>query len=1082
MDTFSIYGEKQNSADLLYLKSNTSNVQLQFHNITTNFTVDYTDNIISTTNDTLKYNTEFDSTNHVVHTSLVETNRERVQVKSITQNFQIESGGLILTDSSSTWLSKHVFSSTTDDRGDYFTSTLNDAVKNIHVLDDASVILADGSISTLVPGVGFEFELEQPFILGSFKMYGNNLKSLPENLRIFALSGSYWNEIHNGTHIIPNQEYNIDTVGLNVTKYAVIIDTLYILQENFNNDLNTDNIRNSTNNYRLQIGYMEFYAKPKIQNNYTMDMMNNSITDVHLLRANKILLNDRLYTNFLTLDDVADMEFRLSDYTTPDKFRGLLVPSDNDLNINGIIPHTINQSDTEFTFGYSSNVSVKHIKQLHDASTTRTEGIVILDVDGNVNKSSHVNEISTNSLFLNNNKIEWNNHTSQFVYGNSNEIIQSEIFKRITVLPDTGTNITILDTKTITGLTNSQLELKYILSGTQYVHTIRQPFGFDYSGTDSKFANLENFARNSQWITRHIGFRSTIIGILDSNGDVIESSSDDSTSTTNYIYTYVDKDGNTQLYADFYEYESTNPIILHKLSFRHSTDDTYNSVRRFVLLAYIPETATTPGNWTEIMNVTELNTTMRGKDIIFDVNADKPYSIFRIGIKSVAFRGPTNIIDNPCVIEHLKFHGHYLNNSMNSILYNDDIDNLNINNLSVSNKMFVNENSSPIVHVTAPDIISQERSIVIQEDETGVIDITISRGDILKITNLSTSVLNINGIDYSNRLIKWNADSIGTYPYTCGTSSGTITVNEYVLENNIKSVDILKLSSDDTNIVHNISINYNSNVSYYNMSFDSSNVVSMTKDRVNVTTTSGLYAYPNIGVYSQSGNSSVAFQIQDLTDTDTNTNYVIDLPNNLGNVLSFLYIESIDTTNNIVHTSWKTVDEELFQGKNVFMGKTDNTNILSQFDANFVFTNNPPGGDTIVENLTHVRKIAVGMPEVYDVTSMLNDHVMTVAGSVYASVDITTDSDMAYKHSLEKIDTPRQKIQQLTGYTFNRNDTNLQRRFCGLIAQDVEKVLPEAILKKHDGKLRVMYNNISGLFVECFKELYEEIDMLKSKL
>ena len=43
-------------------------------------------------------------------------------------------------------------------------------------------------------------------------------------------------------------------------------------------------------------------------------------------------------------------------------------------------------------------------------------------------------------------------------------------------------------------------------------------------------------------------------------------------------------------------------------------------------------------------------------------------------------------------------------------------------------------------------------------------------------------------------------------------------------------------------------------------------------------------------------------------------------------------------------------------------------------------------------------------------------------------------------------------------------------------------MLPEAVLKKCDGKLRVMYGNLAGLFIEGFKDLYNEIDMLKKEL
>ena len=51
----------------------------------------------------------------------------------------------------------------------------------------------------------------------------------------------------------------------------------------------------------------------------------------------------------------------------------------------------------------------------------------------------------------------------------------------------------------------------------------------------------------------------------------------------------------------------------------------------------------------------------------------------------------------------------------------------------------------------------------------------------------------------------------------------------------------------------------------------------------------------------------------------------------------------------------------------------------------------------------------------------------------------------------------------------------------GLIAQDVQQVLPEIVRKKKDGYLGVQYDKTVGLLVEAIKELKAEIDQLKSK-
>ena len=43
-------------------------------------------------------------------------------------------------------------------------------------------------------------------------------------------------------------------------------------------------------------------------------------------------------------------------------------------------------------------------------------------------------------------------------------------------------------------------------------------------------------------------------------------------------------------------------------------------------------------------------------------------------------------------------------------------------------------------------------------------------------------------------------------------------------------------------------------------------------------------------------------------------------------------------------------------------------------------------------------------------------------------------------------------------------------------------MLPEAIIKKHDGALRVMYGNLAGVFVEALKECKRDITELKREM
>jgi hypothetical protein len=110
-----------------------------------------------------------------------------------------------------------------------------------------------------------------------------------------------------------------------------------------------------------------------------------------------------------------------------------------------------------------------------------------------------------------------------------------------------------------------------------------------------------------------------------------------------------------------------------------------------------------------------------------------------------------------------------------------------------------------------------------------------------------------------------------------------------------------------------------------------------------------------------------------------------------------------------------------------------------------------------------------------------------VSGDIYATGNVTAYSDMRAKSNLDVIKEPLNKLSQLTGYTYDMTDnpdltTKITPRFTGVIAQDLEKVLPEAVHKDKDGKYSVAYGNMAGLFVESFKELIEENKVLKYRV
>jgi hypothetical protein len=103
--------------------------------------------------------------------------------------------------------------------------------------------------------------------------------------------------------------------------------------------------------------------------------------------------------------------------------------------------------------------------------------------------------------------------------------------------------------------------------------------------------------------------------------------------------------------------------------------------------------------------------------------------------------------------------------------------------------------------------------------------------------------------------------------------------------------------------------------------------------------------------------------------------------------------------------------------------------------------------------------------------------------STTSANDITVNSDERIKDNVELIPNALEKVQAIRGVTFNRTDTDDDTRHAGVIAQEVEKVLPEVVTENEDTGIKsVAYANMVGLLIEAIKEQQTQIDDLKAEV
>jgi len=103
--------------------------------------------------------------------------------------------------------------------------------------------------------------------------------------------------------------------------------------------------------------------------------------------------------------------------------------------------------------------------------------------------------------------------------------------------------------------------------------------------------------------------------------------------------------------------------------------------------------------------------------------------------------------------------------------------------------------------------------------------------------------------------------------------------------------------------------------------------------------------------------------------------------------------------------------------------------------------------------------------------SLYVNNISTAKKGIYCADDITILSDQKYKTNIKTIENPIEKLMALRGVSYNRIDRDINETRYGFIAQEVQKIVPEAC----DGNNGIKTTDIVALLVEGFKELAKKM-------
>ena len=134
------------------------------------------------------------------------------------------------------------------------------------------------------------------------------------------------------------------------------------------------------------------------------------------------------------------------------------------------------------------------------------------------------------------------------------------------------------------------------------------------------------------------------------------------------------------------------------------------------------------------------------------------------------------------------------------------------------------------------------------------------------------------------------------------------------------------------------------------------------------------------------------------------------------------------------------------------------------------------GGGTITSSGSVTLNCTIDSPSEVGLGN-LSSSGNSLSGNFTATGNITAYSDERLKTDVETIPNALEKVNSLRGVTYTKDGV----RGLGVIAQEIEKVIPEVVMDGEEFK-SVAYGNIVGVLIEAIKELTAEVEYLKKQI
>jgi hypothetical protein len=187
-------------------------------------------------------------------------------------------------------------------------------------------------------------------------------------------------------------------------------------------------------------------------------------------------------------------------------------------------------------------------------------------------------------------------------------------------------------------------------------------------------------------------------------------------------------------------------------------------------------------------------------------------------------------------------------------------------------------------------------------------------------------------------------------------------------------------------------------------------------------------------------------------------------------------------------TMWAGI--EVYPGNGATSNLYGTLNVIKSPDEPTTPDINTDGNLNVKKNATIVKNLKVDGDTTLNKNVKINKKLnLANCGDVAKRIDRADTlprSDRNLKTNITPIASALSKILQLNGVEFDFIDSTntgyLEVHQIGLIAQDVNKVIPEVVGKNNDGTLGVSYQHLVAVLIEAIKEQQEQINDLKRKI